>query len=97
MLQPQVFDLTALIRRMVSMLRRVIRADVVLQSQIPDGPEWIKADRAQIEQVVLNLVINGSDAMPEGGALDIAIEPVLLDEKQPAVWSLGQACTPASP
>jgi signal transduction histidine kinase/CheY-like chemotaxis protein len=79
-LQPKVLDLNSLIGEMSSLLKRLIREDIELVFQ-PD-PECgrVKADPGQIEQVVLNLVVNARDAMPEGGRLTIETRGVKVDD-----------------
>ena len=55
------------------MLRRLIREDIQLTTEFEPDVGYVRADRGQIEQVLLNLVINARDAMPNGGALRIAV------------------------
>jgi signal transduction histidine kinase/ActR/RegA family two-component response regulator len=55
------------------MLRRLIREDIQLTTEFERDIGYVRADRGQIEQVLLNLVINARDAMPNGGALRIAV------------------------
>ena len=63
------------------MLSRVVREDIILtyQTAIPLGS--IKADNGQIEQVLLNLVVNARDAMPDGGKITVETATVELDDK----------------
>jgi two-component system, cell cycle sensor histidine kinase and response regulator CckA len=74
-LNPVLLDLGAVVTDMVSMLRRMIRGDVELVTQLPERPAFVRADRAQMEQVIANLAVNASAAMPDGGTLTIEIGP----------------------
>jgi PAS domain S-box-containing protein len=78
-LQPQVLDLNDVIGDMERLLRRVISEDIALVTQFESGIGAVKADRGQIEQVVMNLVVNARDAMPNGGVLAISTRVVHLD------------------
>src|SRR6185503_7533097 len=70
-LSPTVLDLNELVADMDRMLRRLIGENIDLLS-IPDaGLGRVRADRGQIEQVIMNLVVNARDAMPSGGKLTI--------------------------
>jgi two-component system cell cycle sensor histidine kinase/response regulator CckA len=77
----KIVDLNAVINTASQMLSRVVREDIILayQTSIPLGS--IKADAGQIEQVLLNLVVNARDAMPDGGKITIETASVELDEK----------------
>ncbi len=71
----EILDLRDVVAEMVSMLRRLISGNVELATVLPDEPVLIQADRAQIEQVIANLAVNASDAMPDGGRLAIELAP----------------------
>jgi PAS domain S-box-containing protein len=79
-IEPTVFDLNAVVSGMRPMLGRLIREDVTVI--VAPGPEraLLKADRGQVEQIVMNLAVNARDAMPHGGTLTIATANVVLDE-----------------
>ena len=72
-LQPEVVDLSAVVRRLEPMLRRLIREDVKLVTIAPDSIGGVMADPAQMDQIILNLAVNASEAMPDGGTLTIEI------------------------
>ena len=79
MLAPKVLDLNGVLSEMEDLLRRLIREDVTLR--VASGADlWhIKADRGQLEQVILNLTLNARDAMPNGGRVTIETQNVELD------------------
>ncbi len=70
-LQPEIVDVNRAVANLEPMLRRVLREDVELRIGLGIGVEFVRADRNQLEQVLLNLAINARDAMPAGGVLTI--------------------------
>jgi FixJ family two-component response regulator/two-component sensor histidine kinase len=66
-----VFDVNRVIQGFENLLRRMISEDVELHLILPDQPAMVKADSSQLEQVLMNLVVNARDAMPNGGKIHI--------------------------
>ena len=77
--KPRPLDLTALVANMDRMLRRVIGEDIDLAAELAPGLPKVKADPGHIEQVIMNLVVNSRDAMPDGGRITIRTAAVQLD------------------
>jgi CheY-like chemotaxis protein len=76
-----VLDLHVVVAEMATMLRRLIGEDIQLVTVSRTSLGRIKADRGQLEQVVMNLAVNARDAMPGGGQLTIETANVDLDER----------------
>ncbi len=70
-LKPEVLDVNAVVAGLESMMRCLIREDIKLVTRLRPGLGRIKADPGQISQVIMNLIVNGRDAMPNGGTLII--------------------------
>lgn len=79
-LQPKVLDLNTLITDVSKMLRRLIGEDVEFITLLRPEAGCVSADPGQIEQVLMNLVINARDAMPQGGKVIIETSNVELDK-----------------
>ena len=80
MLEIRIIDLNELIRGFESMLQRLIGEAITVQALLSPVPALIRADKGQIEQVVLNMAVNARDAMPEGGTLTIETAEAYLDQ-----------------
>ena len=75
-----IINLNETIVNMTAMLRRIIGENIELVTELDDELRNIKADLGQMEQVVMNLVVNSRDAMPQGGKLFIKTQMVHLDK-----------------
>jgi two-component system cell cycle sensor histidine kinase/response regulator CckA len=82
MMRPEVLDLTEVVRGLEPMLRRVLGEDIELTIALAQPTSLVKADPGQIQQILMNLVVNARDAMPDGGKLWIESSNVSLDETQ---------------
>ena len=78
-LQPRILDLNTLVADMSKLLRRLVREDIEFGFRLGDSLGRVKADPGQIEQVLLNLTVNASDAMPQGGKLTIETKKLKVD------------------
>src|SRR5689334_8814952 len=77
-LTPAVLDLNEVVGEAERMLRRVIGEDITFVTELAPSISRVTADRGQIEQVLVNLVVNARDAMPAGGVLTVATGDVTL-------------------
>jgi CheY-like chemotaxis protein len=74
-----VLDLNEVVRGVEGMIRRLLGTDVEIATRLAADLGRVRADAAQLEQVILNLVVNARDAMPRGGRLTIETADVELD------------------
>jgi len=89
--RPRLFALGDVVRGMDTMLRRLIGPEIDFEIVVPAEPMTVAADSGQVEQVVMNLVVNARDAMPEGGRVTVRIDEVELDEDGAAAFVEGRA------
>jgi PAS domain S-box-containing protein len=80
-LQPRILDLNAELTGLQPMLRRLLREDIALTLSLKPRIGAIQVDRAQLQRIVLNLVINARDAMPDGGRVTIETADADLSEE----------------
>jgi CheY-like chemotaxis protein len=73
--KPEVIDAGALVRDLERLLNRTLSERIALRISIGPDIAPVLADRAQLEQVLINLAVNARDAMPEGGTLAIGVNP----------------------
>jgi two-component system cell cycle sensor histidine kinase/response regulator CckA len=80
-IEPSVLDLNASIWDTHKLLRRLIPANIDLIPVLHPELGQVEADPAQIQQILINLVVNARDAMPQGGKIRIETAEVVLDEE----------------
>jgi two-component system, cell cycle sensor histidine kinase and response regulator CckA len=78
-LQPQIINLNAIVEEMGKLLPRLIGEDIELVIRTDEDLGTVRADASQMEQVIMNLVVNARDAMPNGGKLVIETANAQLD------------------
>lgn len=91
-LQPTVLDVNGMVADVHKLLRRTIPENIELVLELSQTVATVRADRGQLEQVLLNLAINAGDAMPKGGRLRLATATVEVD----ASWANRHKPMPAS-
>jgi PAS domain S-box-containing protein len=79
-LRPEELDINGLVVNVTKMLRRLIHENIHLNTVLDPKIGWVKADPAQLEQVIINLAIKARDSMPGGGKLTIETQDLVLDE-----------------
>jgi two-component system cell cycle sensor histidine kinase/response regulator CckA len=84
--EPKVLDLNPVIGNFQTMLRRLIGEDIELVLRAAEDSLRVKADPAQLEQIVMNLVVNARDAMPKGGKL--IVETAMAEVDRTPVYHL---------
>jgi two-component system cell cycle sensor histidine kinase/response regulator CckA len=79
--QMRELELNEVVRSLTQMLMRILGENIEIQFKWWDEPLFIKADAGMIDQIVMNLVVNARDAMPDGGKLVIETSATNLDEQ----------------
>jgi PAS domain S-box-containing protein len=79
-LQPQVLDLNEALHNVHSMLRRLVRENIVIVLNLDPAIDRVRVDPGQLDQVIVNLVMNSGDAMPKGGTISVSTSNRLLTD-----------------
>jgi len=80
LLELKVIDVNAIVTDMERLLRPLIGEDIELSTQLAPSVGCTRADAGQLEQVIMNLVVNAKDAMPNGGKICIRTANINLDD-----------------
>jgi PAS domain S-box-containing protein len=80
-LEPNIWNLNTIVAEMTSMIGRLVGEDVSFVTSLVHDKSLVLVDRGQVEQIILNLVVNARDAMPNGGKLTIETGVTVLDEQ----------------
>jgi PAS domain S-box-containing protein len=80
LLELKVIDVNAIVADMERLLRPLIGEDIELSTSLAPAVGCTRADAGQLEQVIMNLVVNAKDAMPNGGKISIRTASVTLDD-----------------
>jgi two-component system cell cycle sensor histidine kinase/response regulator CckA len=78
-IDPKILDVNAALKQMEKLLRRVVNEDIQIVMKLKTRLGRVKMDPGQLDQVIMNLVLNARDAMPDGGKLILQTEDVTLD------------------
>jgi signal transduction histidine kinase len=81
-LKPQMLDPNSIVGSLENMLKRVTGDEVELVLLLEPELATVKADQSQLEQVLMNMVVNAREAMPEGGRLTVRTENVTVESEQ---------------
>jgi two-component system cell cycle sensor histidine kinase/response regulator CckA len=82
-IEPRVLDLTGIVRETQTMFAPLVGENIECETVLADDLGSVTADAGQIEQVIMNLVVNARDAMPDGGTLRVTTANVTLAEDAP--------------
>ena len=88
-LKPELLDLNRIVERLSAMLRRLIGVRIRLETRLAPNLGLIHADEPQMELVVMNLVLNARDSMPDGGCITLTTENVGADRVRLSVTDEG--------
>jgi two-component system, cell cycle sensor histidine kinase and response regulator CckA len=91
-LVPAVVNLDLLVAEQLKMLERLVSETIQLRFVPSDQVAYVKADKNQLEQVVMNLVINARDAMPDGGVIILETRVGACDAMVSSSTAAGKAC-----
>jgi signal transduction histidine kinase len=85
-LQPRVIDMNESLRNVHPLLRRLTRSNVVLMLDLNPAIDRVQVDPGQLDQVLVNLVVNSTDAMPQGGIITVSSGNLELTDEDVALY-----------
>ena len=89
-LEPVALDLKEVVRQILPILRRVIPENIAIEFQPTEGSTAVRADRGQMDQILMNLAVNARDAMTRGGTITIAVGATTIGEEYVAAHGWGK-------
>jgi two-component system cell cycle sensor histidine kinase/response regulator CckA len=82
-LQPRLVDLNSALRSIHAMLRRLVKENVAIVLNLDPGIAPIRVDPGQLDQVIVNLVVNSADALPQGGTITLSASRTIMADGRP--------------
>jgi two-component system, cell cycle sensor histidine kinase and response regulator CckA len=92
-LQPRLVDLNTALRSIHAMLRRLVKENIVIVLDLDPRIARVRVDPGQLDQVIVNLVVNAADALPEGGTITLSAARAIMGEDCPADMAPGDYVT----
>src|SRR6185436_21145629 len=86
----EIFDVGELVEEIVPMLRRLAPESIGVETRAAPN-QFVRADRSELEQALINLAVNAIDAMPKGGRLTIEVDPIQLEAEHAAAHVGGRS------
>lgn len=81
-LKPSIIDLNNVVKNIGKMLNRLIGEDIHLVTLLMENIDHVKADKGQVEQIIMNIIVNARDAMPNGGTITITTGNKIISKNE---------------
>jgi signal transduction histidine kinase len=78
--EPSVIDARRTVRDLVPMIRQLVGSEITIEVRCDDGPIWVEADQASLEDALVSLIVNARDAMQAGGKVVVALGKRSVDD-----------------